>query len=1033
MTPGKMVRYVIVQRRQRRRGLEQSGSARVLRVVVALLMVVVLAVAGLVISSVGSAAGVYAYFTRDLPALEGIEIAEENFETTKIYDRSGQNLLYEVIDPTGGDRTWVTLGEMPDHLICATVAIEDRNFWTNPGFNPRGIARAFWDNVRGKDIQGGSSITQQLVKNTIIEWDRRVVGEEGPEWKDYERKITEGLLAIRASQVYSKEQLLEWYLNTNFYGNLAYGIEAAAQVYFNKHVDELTLAEAATLAAIPQFPYMNPFDNEEDARDRQNIVLNEMETYASMTEEHGEYNCQIDPQEIVAAKYEPWNLAKLIERFDIQAPHFSVYVRKQLEAMYGPELVYRGGLNVYTTLDLDLQDQAQCVANAQVRRLSGEDEATVIQEAIDQGCSAAQFLPPLRDPGKDHEVSNGAVVVMRPASGEILAMVGSLDYWNEEIDGQYNVTTDGIGRQPGSSFKPFTYITMLSQGYNAAHMFLDARTAFQQSTGFPYVPENYDRKYHGPQRLRLALARSYNIPAVAALDIAGVDSVLRTTHRMGINTLNRGLDYYGLSLTLGGGEVHLLDMVYAFSVFANGGKMYGEPVAAGEQRPGFRELNPVSILRIEDRDGEVIYRYDQPESRDVLSPQLAYLMNSILSDERSRWAAMGLQNAMELTNERPAAAKTGTTNDYKDAWTVGYTPQIAAGVWVGNTDNKEMKNLSGLAGAAPIWHAVMEYALQGATFDAFARPDGLTERGVCAVSGKLPTEHCPVVNELFIPGTEPTDNCPIHRAFHVNRETGLLCTVHTPPELCEERVYEVYPPEAADWIASLAEESRPPTPPTEYDTIYGPNRADADAAIAEPAPYSYIRGQVPIMGSAKGGDFNFYRVMIGEGLNPTEWIQIGPEHGDQVERGLLEMWDTGAFDGLYSLRLSIVDHSQALRETTIQVTVDNISPTVDLSYPYHDSEYQIGKDEWANVNAEVDDYSVARVEFYEYQGRSDASPPPDLAPFAVRSIAPFNVNWTIRDVSMGAHTFYVIAFDAAGNQTTSNRVTIHLVAPEEEQ
>jgi membrane peptidoglycan carboxypeptidase len=1034
MTPAKMLRYVIVQRRQRRRGLDQSGPAQVLRGLAVLLIIVVLVVVGVVAGSVGSATGVYAYFTRDLPALEGIEVAEQNFETTKIYDRTGKILLYEVIDPTGGDRTWVKLSELPDSLVCATVAIEDRNFWTNRGFNPRGIARALWDNIRGNDIQGGSSITQQLVKNTIIEPERRVVGQEGPQWKDYERKITEGLLAMRATEVYSKEQILEWYLNTNFYGNLAYGIQAAARVYFNKHVDQLTLAEAATLAAIPQFPYMNPFDNPEDARQRQNIVLDEMEAYAAMPEEHGGFDCQIDPEQIVAAKYEPWELARLTERYDIEAPHFSVYVRRQLEDMYGPELVYRGGLRVYTTLDLDLNEQAQCVARAQIRRLSGEDEATVIQQAIDSGCSAAQFLPPLRqtDIGRDHEVSNAAVIALRPATGEILAMVGSLDYWDEEIDGQYNVAVDGLGRQPGSSFKPFTYVTMLSQGHNAAHMFLDARTAFQQSTGFPYVPENYDRKYHGPQRLRLALARSYNIPAVAALDIAGVDNVLRTSHRMGIDTLDRGLDYYGLSLTLGGGEVHLLDMVYAYGVFGNGGKMYGEPVLQSDLRPGYRELNPVSILRVEDRDGNVIYQYDQPESREILSPQLAYIMNSILSDNRSRWAAMGRPNAMELSGERPAAAKTGTTNDYKDAWTVGYTPQIVAGVWVGNSDNSEMRFLSGLAGAAPVWHAVMEYALQGQTHDPFARPDGLTETTVCAVSGKLPTEHCPVVNELFIPGTEPTDQCPIHRAFHVNRETGLLCTVHTPPELCEERVYEVYPPEAADWIASLAEDQRPPTPPTEFDTIYGPTRGDADAAITEPAPYSYIRGQVPVMGSAKGGDFNYYRVMVGEGLNPIEWIQVGPEHRDQVQQGLLEMWDTSAFDGLYSLRLSIVDHSNAVREATIQVTVDNISPTVDLTYPYDGAEYEIGHDEWANVNAEVADYSVARVEFYEYAGSKEIDPPPDLAPFAVRTVAPFNVNWTLRDVGLGAHTFYVVAVDAAGNQTTSNRVTIFVVAREEE-
>ena len=990
----------------------------VLRFAAVAVVAVVFVIAGIVAGAVSAAGGAYSYFTRDLPEPGQIEAADENFETTKIFDHSGETLLYEVIDPYGGDRTPVTLEEIPEDLICATVALEDRNFWENPGINSRGMIRALWADIRGQQIQGGSSITQQLIKNIVIEPEQRYVSVEGPEWEDYERKITEVLLAYRIAQKYSKEQILEWYLNTNFYGNLAHGIEAAARAYFGKRASELTLSESATLAAIPQYPRLNPFDDPEAARERQHIVLDSMVKQGCISSE-----------EAVAAKYEPWELVTFTERFDILAPHFSIYVRKQLEDMFGPEIVYRGGLTVYTTLDLELQEQAQCVARTQIRRLSGEDETAVIQEAIDHGCSAAQYLPALRasSVGRDHNVSNASVIVLRPTTGEIRAMVGSLDYWDESIDGQFNTTIDGGGRQPGSSFKPFTYLTMLAQGNNAAHMFLDVRTAFQQPLGYPYVPENYDRKYHGPQRLRSALARSYNIPAVAALEIAGVDSVLRTAHRMGINTLDRGLDYYGLSLTLGGGEVHLLDMVYGFSVFATGGRMYGALVPEGERRAGYRELNPVAILRVEDRDGNRLYQYSHPEARDILSSQLAYLMNSILSDRRSRWAAMGNPNALELSQERPAAAKTGTTNNFRDAWTIGYTPQLVAGVWVGNTDNEEMDFVSGLSGAAPIWHAVMEYALQDEEIVGFGRPENLTERAVCAVSGKLPTEHCPTVNELFIPGTEPTELCQIHQVYRVNRETGRLCTVHTPPELCEERVYEVYPPEAADWIASLAEDRRPTTPPTEYDTIYGPSRGDAEVAIIEPAPYSYVRATIPITGSARGGDFNFYRVVFGQGLNPTEWIQIGPEHGEQVDHNVLENWDTQGLDGLYSLRLSVVDHSMALREATIQVTVDNISPTLDLTYPQDGAEYELGHDEWANVNAEVQDYSVARVEFYGYGGNKGPTPV-GLQPFAVRTVAPFNVNWTIGGV--GGHTFYVVAVDAAGNQTESNKVTVWVVPRE---
>ncbi len=1020
MTPIQTVRHVVLQRRQRRRIEGISGLRQFLRIVGVALLVVALVVVGLFIGGVSVVASAYNYFTRDLPEPQEIEAAERNFETSKIYDRTGQTLIYEVIDPFGGDRTWVALDQMPESLICATVASEDRAFWTNPGFDPRGIARAMWANIQGQQIQGGSSITQQLIKNIVIEPEQRYVGAEGPEWEDYERKITEILLSYRITQKYSKEQILEWYLNTNPYGNLAYGIEAAARVYFAKSASELTLSEAATLAPIPQYPRMNPFDNPEEARKRQGLVLDAMVRAGCITSE-----------EAVAAKYEPWDLAKFTERFDIKAPHFSIYVRKQLEEMFGYDRVYRGGLRVYTTLDLALQEQAQCAAQTHIRRLSGGDEAAIIQQAIDAGCEAAQYLPPMRpqDVGRDHQVSNAAVASIRPSTGEILAMVGSLDYWDESIDGQFNVTIDGGGRQPGSSFKPFTYLTLLAQGSNAAHMFLDVRNAFPQASGAPYVPENYDRKYHGPQRMRLALARSYNIPAVEALHLAGVDNVIRTAHSMGINTLTRGLDYYGLSLTLGGGEVHLLDMAYAFSVFANNGRMYGELVPEDQKRAGFRELDPVAILRVEDRSGEILYQYTQPDGRDILTPQLAYLINNILSDRQARWAAMGLNNALELSNERPAAAKTGTTNNFRDAWTVGYTPQVSTGVWVGNTDNSEMRDLPGLRGAAPIWHAVMEYAHQGLDIVPFTRPDGLVERHVCAVSGKLPTEHCPTVSEIFIPGTEPTELCDIHQTFMVNRETGRLCTVHTPPELCEEQVFEVYPPEADDWIASLSEDSRPAILPTDYDTVYGPSHSDAEVAIVSPAPYSYIRGTVPITGNARGGDFNFYRVLYGKGLNPAEWFQIGPDHGEQIDRGILEFFDTTGLDGLYSLRVSVVDHAMNLREATIQVTVDNITPTLDLTYPIDGSEHQMSPGAWVNVNAEVQDYSVDRVEFYHYPGPKENAPPPDLQPFAVRTVAPFNVNWQLQ--ALGQHTFYVTAVDEADNTATSERVSIYVTAREE--
>jgi len=1015
--PISIIRTLIVIDRERQRKRSRTGANVVLRIIGLALLLTVLGVGVAVGMGAGTAAAAYSALTENLPTPKDVETASiETFETTKIYawgpDRNGDGqrdpeLIYEVIDPNAGDRHWVSLSEIPEYVICGTVAAEDKTFWDNPGFNVQGIARAFIANLRNEEVQGGSSITQQVVKNSVIPLEERFQ-------KSYARKIKEILIAIELTRRYDKETILEWYLNTNLYGNLAYGIDAAARVYFGKSASELTLSEAATLIAIPQYPLLNPFDAPDAALQRKNIILQRMVEEGCITSE-----------EAAAAKAEPWHLAKTTQRFDIKAPHFSMYVRRQLEEMFGPELVAGGGLRVYTTLDLELNEQAQCVTQAYLRILQGEDPASVIPAAVAAGCEAAQYLPdvPASRIGKDFNIKNSAVVAIRPNTGEILAMVGSADYWDEDIDGKFNVAADGL-RQPGSSFKPFTYVTFLAQGHNAAHMFLDVRKAFDQGPGMPpYVPENYSRNYHGPVSLRDALARSLNIPAVEAMSIAGIDNVLRTAHRMGITTLDKGLQHYGLSLTLGGGEVKLIDMVYAFSVFANNGAMYGVPVPEEDRRPNFRELNPIAILRVEDRNGQILYEVDQPDSKQILDTRLAYLITNILSDRKARIPAFGHPNALELANERPAAAKTGTTNNFSDNWTVGYTPQIVVGVWQGNPEGDDyMINTPGSRGAAYIWHAVMEYALQDQPILSFPRPEGLKEVTVCAVSGLKPNGHCPTRTELMIPGTEPTEVDTLHQVYLVNRETGKLATIYTPPELVEERVYIILPPEAQDWINSLPEDRRAIyQPPTEYDTQYGPNQGQADVAIISPTTYSYVSGVVPILGNARN-NVAFYRLVFGEGMNPTQWLQIGPDHGNEVDHNVLEFFDTTSLnDGVYTLQLQVVGHDQQLRQASIQLTVDNTPPEVDLTYPPEGSEYEYGFDEWVNINAEVkDNYAVARVEFYQDNSEE---------PFSIRTVPPFNVNWTLQ--APGTYQFHVVVYDAAGNKTETEPVRIRIIPRKE--
>ncbi|OQY49014.1 MAG: hypothetical protein B6242_00575 [Anaerolineaceae bacterium 4572_78] len=524
-------RKVMITRRRRRRIQEFEPRyfaflGWVTMSFVATILVFIMTVIGSIIGGVYS---VYASFAVDLPDPTAIETEQISFETSKLYDRSGKVVLYELFDQRLGDRSYVTLDQVPELCRQSVLVLEDKNFYTNPGFDIEGLGRAFYFNLQGKDIQGGSSITQQLIKNIIIEKEERTK-------KLYSRKIKEVILAIEITRLYQKNQILEWYFNTNHYGSLAYGIEAAAQVYFQKTVSELTLPECTMLTPIPQYPALNPVNNWEQAKKRQGIALMRLVEEEVITLD--------EAREAFAFELE---IKPVQERFDIVVPHFAIHARDEvlnlMRELYGfsegSRLLYRGGLKIYTTVDLELQNAAREIARNQI---------TQLQE-------------------NEHNASNACVVSIRPKTGEILALVGSIDYWDEENDGNVNVCTVDPGRQPGSSFKPFNYMTAIERGFvTPATMIMDVRQSFPDDPNPPYVPENYDRKYHGAVRMRNALARSYNIPAVWVMQKSGVKNVIDTAHRMGITTLDE--DYYGLALTLGGGEVKPIDMAYAFSVFA---------------------------------------------------------------------------------------------------------------------------------------------------------------------------------------------------------------------------------------------------------------------------------------------------------------------------------------------------------------------------------------------------------------------------------------------------------------------------------
>ena len=691
----------------------------------------------------------------DLPAPDRL-YERAAARSTRIYDRHGR-LLYEILNPHGGAHTPLSLSEIPRACIDATIATEDASFYRNPGVDLRAIIRALWINLRGGEIlSGGSTITQQLARNLLLSPEERTQ-------ISLERKLRETILAWRLARTYSKDELLTLYLNETCYGNLAYGIEAAARTYFAKSATELDLAECALLAGLPQAPARyNPLENPDAAAARQKVVL-------GLMVKHG----YISQEEADLAAREKLHFAAV--PFPIRAPHFVMYVRGLLEREFGREALYTGGLQVHTTLDLDAQETVERIVRYRLAQLADT--------------RAGQ--PP-------RNVKNAAVVVLDARTGEILAMVGSPDYFDPRIDGAVNATV--TTRQPGSSIKPITYAAAfdptLPNPLTAATVMIDVRTAYVTREGTPYVPRNYDRRWHGPVLLRQALASSYNLVAVKVLEYVTLERMTRLARAMGITTFDDA-DRWGPSLTLGGGEVRLLELTAAYGAFATGG----------------RRMEPVSITRVEDARGRVLKVWKATPGERIMDERVAYLITDILSDNFARMSTFGEESVLRLS--RPAAVKTGTTSDWRDNWTVGYTPQLVVGVWVGNADNEPMNKVSGVSGAGPIWHSIMETLLRGQPVQEFVEPPGMVRMEVCADSGMIPAssktglEHgvsrwpvrCPyTISELFIEGTQPTRVDDWHWMYALDVRNGLLAGPGCPSEFVTYKYYTLYPAEAQEWV-----------------------------------------------------------------------------------------------------------------------------------------------------------------------------------------------------------------------------------------
>jgi len=633
--------------------------------------------------------------------------------STLIYDRNGQ-LLYEIYAEK--NRVPVKLEELSEYIKWATVASEDKNFYRHHGFDLGGILRATFNTVFRRTLQGGSTLTQQLVKNALLEDPSRTL----------RRKIREAILTWGTEVIYSKNEILEMYLNQAPFGGTAWGIESAAQTYFNKKAKDLTLAEATLLIGLPASPTrFSPFGaHPELAKERQKRVLQRMVEDGYLSKEESE---EAEKQELDYAS----------PTVGIKAPHFVLYVKELLVDKYGEKMVEQGGLKVQTTLDLDLQEFSQQAVASEVAKL------------------------------KNLKISNGAALITNPETGEILSMVGSKDYFDKSIDGNVNVTLSS--RQPGSSIKPLNYgLALEKKIITPATVINDMPTCFSVPGQRLYCPVNYDRTFHGPTQVRFTLGNSYNLPAVKVLALNGLEDFVAKAKEMGISTFTEPKNY-GLSITLGGGEVKMIDMATAFSSFAN---------------LGIRQ-DVWAIKKVENQSGKVLFEKEEEEGPRVLSMETAYLVSHILLDNNARSAAFGPSSYLVIKNHPEVSVKTGTTNDLRDNWTIGYTPSRLAAVWVGNNDNTSMSYVaSGVTGASPIWNKIMTYALKDQKQEWPLKPDNIIGTSICSISGKLPNpaSPCDTRFEYFLEGTMPTEIENLKMNVEIDKTTNQLATDKTLPE-----------------------------------------------------------------------------------------------------------------------------------------------------------------------------------------------------------------------------------------------------------
>ena len=829
---------ILRSRRERRLAKQRISSSRTRTALLGVGTVLSLLLAAFIILG----AFAYADVTRDLPSVEILPRLLNPpdgllLEPTRIYDRTGTQVLFTFALEAETSRRYIPVNEknpqhIPNELVESVVAVADPQFWSHSGYSLQDI----------NNPNSHQTIAQKLVGELIL-------FNEPPSLR---RAIRERILAAQITAQFGRTQIVEWYLNSAHFGNYAFGVEAASQLYFGKAAEQLTLAESAILAAASESPALNPLDAPQVALQRGREVLYILNGLGVASDEATELALAETPKIQSAPQTPP-----------TPAPAFVNLVLSQLDSQLPRERMERGGLNIITTLDFDLQTQAACITEVYAARMAGLTESE---------CASAGLIPSL-PPAVTLADSSASALILDPNNGQVLALVG------ETV--QAEETPLVTAHQPGSSLDAFVYLTGFTRGLSPASLTWDI-----PSEG---VIQNFDGKFHGPVRLRIALANDYQVPVETLKNQMGIENVTNIASSFGID-LNE--------------QVSMLKLAGAYGVFGKQGIYFGQNIGD--------DFSPAVLLRVEGADHSVLLDWSLPEAKPVLTPALAYLMTHVLSDETARWLSLGRANPLEIG--RPAGVKLGQTVDGLDAWVVGYTPAHVVVTWTGV--HGESQTVTPRFPAV-LWNALMQLSSGNSPADGWSAPQGVSTITVCDPSGMLPTKECPsLVSEVFLDGSEPIQADNLYREFGINRETGLLATVFTPPELIENRVYMIVPETARDWALSAGLE----IPPTSYDAIQSPP-VNPTANITQPKLFAEVSEVVKIVGTASGDNFSYYRVQVGKGLNPTEWIQLGSNAIIPVENGVLAEWDTKGLSGLYAVQLLVVKSDQVVDTAVIQVTI----------------------------------------------------------------------------------------------------------------